>query len=295
MAVYPSFIYYNKSLFDEAGLAYPPHEVGEQYEGKDWTWATVRDLAMKLTVDTNGNDATSADFDPENVDVYGLDAQFTENDARAWSTIFGGSGSVLAADGTTAQWPDNWRTGLKFFYDGIWKDHFIPNQTAVQALAAGNTFQSGRIAMDVVHQWYTCCVYPAEGTPAVTDWDIAVLPVGPDGNITSKLHADTIGILDTTEYPDQAFEALTFLDPVAGAHPDVGRHAGHREPAGRVLQRPRRAVRAARDRLERLDAHARLPGLPQPRGVHAQLPGSGLGEQGPRLQAVDHAGPRRGC
>ncbi len=28
MAVYSSFIYYNKTLFDEAELAYPPHEVG---------------------------------------------------------------------------------------------------------------------------------------------------------------------------------------------------------------------------------------------------------------------------
>jgi multiple sugar transport system substrate-binding protein len=187
MAVYSSFIYYNKALLDEAGVAYPPHEVGAKYEGKDWTWATVRELALKLTVDADGNDATSADFDPEDVVQYGLDAQFTENDARAWSTIFGGSGSVLAADGKTAHWPDNWRQGLQFFYDGIWKDHFVPNQTAVQALADGNTFQSGRIAMDVVHQWYTCCVYPGEGEPAVKDWDIAVLPTGPDGKITSKL------------------------------------------------------------------------------------------------------------
>lgn len=211
MAVYSSFIYYNKTLFDEAELAYPPHDADEQYEGQDWTWDTVRDLAMRLTVDTNGNDATSPDFDPENIVQYGLDAQFTENDARAWSTIFGGSGSVVADDGSTAQWPDNWREGLKFFYDGIWTDHFIPNQTAVQALADGNTFQSGRIAMDVVHQWYTCCIYPAEGDPAVTDWDIAVLPTGPDGNITSKLHADTIGIMSSTENPDAAFEALSFL------------------------------------------------------------------------------------
>jgi multiple sugar transport system substrate-binding protein len=212
MAVYPSFIYYNKTLFAEAGVAEPPHEVGKQYEGQDWTWAAVRALAMKLTVDTNGNDATSAAFDPDNIDIYGFDAQFTENDARAWSTIFGGSGSVLAADGTTAQWPDNWRTGLQFFYDGIWKDHFIPNQTAVQALADGNTFKSGRVAMDVVHQWYTCCILPDEGQEAtVPDWDIAVLPVGPDGNITSKLHADTIGILDSSEHPDEAFAALTFL------------------------------------------------------------------------------------
>jgi multiple sugar transport system substrate-binding protein len=218
MAVYPSFIYYNKTLFDEAELPYPPHEVGAQYEGQDWTWETVRDLAMRLTVDASGNDATSPDFDPDNITQYGLDAQFTENDARAWSTIFGGSGSAVGEDGTTAQWPDNWREGLQYFYDGIWVDHFIPDGTAVQGLADGNTFQSGLIAMDVVHQWYTCCIYPgpAEGeeTPPpapVTDWDIAVLPVGPDGNITSKLHADTIGIMASTEHPEEAFEVLSFL------------------------------------------------------------------------------------
>jgi multiple sugar transport system substrate-binding protein len=211
MAVYSSFFYYNKSLFDEAELAYPPHEIGAQYEGKAWDWATVRDLAMKLTVDDNGNDATSGDFDPSKIVQYGLDAQFTEHDARAWATIFGGSGSAVGDDGKTAQWPDNWRTGLQYMYDGITKDHFIPNETAVQALADGNTFQSGRIAMDVVHQWYTCCVYPGEGDPAVTDWDIAVLPVGPDGNVTSKLHADTIGIMDSTENPEAAFTALTYL------------------------------------------------------------------------------------
>jgi multiple sugar transport system substrate-binding protein len=212
MAVYSSFIYYNKSLFDEAELAYPPHEVGAQYEGQDWTWDTVRELAMKLTVDADGNDATSSAFDPDNVDQFGLDAQFTNNDTRAWSTIFGGSGSVVGEDGTTAQWPDNWRTGLQYFYDGMWKDHFIPTKAAADGINAdGNTFQSGRIAMDVVHQWYTCCIYPTEGDAPVTDWDIAVLPTGPDGNITSKLHADTIGIMDSTADPDAAFEVLSYL------------------------------------------------------------------------------------
>ena len=211
MAVYSSFIYYNKTLFDEAELPYPPHAVGEQYDGQDWTWETVRDLALKLTVDTNGNDATSADFDPENIDVYGLDSQFTGNDARAWATVFGGSGSAVADDGSTAQWPDNWREGLEFFYNGIHEDHIIPDQAAATAMGDGNTFQSGRIAMDVVHQWYTCCIVPATGEPPVTDWDIAVLPVGPDGNITSKLHADTIGIMAATDHPDEAFEALFYL------------------------------------------------------------------------------------
>jgi multiple sugar transport system substrate-binding protein len=208
LGVYPSFFYYNKSLFDEAELPYPPHEVGEEYDGKPWNWDTVRELAMQLTVDANGNDATSPDFDPEAIEQWGLDAQFTENDARAWGTIFGGSGSAVGDDGSTAQWPDNWREGLTYFYDGIWTDHFVPDQTAVQSLADGNTFQSGRVAMDVVHQWYTCCIKPAEGDPLVTDWDIAVLPEGPDGTITSKLHADTIGIMDGTENPEAAVEAI---------------------------------------------------------------------------------------
>jgi multiple sugar transport system substrate-binding protein len=211
MAVYPSFIYYNKNHFKEAGLPEPPHKTGEQYDGKPWNWATVADLAKKLTVDAAGADATSSDFDPANIVQYGLDAQWTENDARAWSTVFGGSGSAVAVDGATAQWPDNWRQGLEYYYDGVWNGHFIPNKAAVDGMAGGNTFQSGQIAMDVVHLWYTCCVYPAEGTPPVTDWDIAVVPEGPDGKTTSKLHADTIGILATTQHPDLAFEVLQFL------------------------------------------------------------------------------------
>jgi multiple sugar transport system substrate-binding protein len=211
MAVYPSFFYYNKDLFKEAGLPEPPHKAGEQYQGKDWTWETVAELARQLTVDAAGNDATSPDFDPENIVQYGLDAQWTENDARAWSTIFGGSGSAVADDGTSAQWPDNWREGLQFYYDGIWTDHFIPAKPAVDGMAGGNSFQSGQVAMDVVHLWYTCCVYPAEGDRPVTDWDIAVLPTGPDGNVTSKLHADTIGILDSSHHPDEAFEVLSYL------------------------------------------------------------------------------------
>jgi multiple sugar transport system substrate-binding protein len=211
MAVYPSFFYYNKTLFDEAELAYPPHAVGDQYDGQDWTWDTVAELAKKLTVDANGNDATSADFDPENVVQWGLDSQWMSNDTRSWSTIYGGAGSVLADDGTTAQWPDNWREGLQFFYDGMWDGHFIPNKAQIDGLGSDNTFQSGKIAMDVVHMWYVCCINPASGEPAVTDWDIAVLPTEPGGEIISKLHADTIGILSATENPDEAFEALQYL------------------------------------------------------------------------------------
>jgi multiple sugar transport system substrate-binding protein len=213
--VYSSFIYYNKSLFQEAGLPEPPHSVGEQYDGKPWTWDTLRELAMKLTVDADGNDATSAEFDKDSTVQFGFDAHMVENDIRAWGTEFGGAGSVVADDGETAQIPDNWRDGLGFWYDAIWADGFIPSKPEVDGITGApdnsNTFQFGVTAMALGHQWYTCCIYPGEGTAAVTDWDIAVLPARASGDVTSKLHADTIGIMATSEHPAEAFQAMTYF------------------------------------------------------------------------------------
>jgi hypothetical protein len=60
-----SVIYYNRDLFDAAGLAYPPHEYGQPYaDGSEWTIDKMEELAMLLTLNAHGNDATSPDFDP---------------------------------------------------------------------------------------------------------------------------------------------------------------------------------------------------------------------------------------
>jgi multiple sugar transport system substrate-binding protein len=207
-AIYPSFIYYNKDLFDEAGLPYPPHKVGEQYQGKAWNWDTLTELAKKLTVDKTGNDATSASFDKSSIDQWGYYMQWT--DPRGWGTQRG-AGSVVGADGKAAI-PDDWVTAWQWTYDGMWKDHFIPTGTENRSdlLGPDNAFQSGRVAMDFVHLWYTCCAWPAEGTPPAPRWDIAVPPAEND-TTTAKLHADTFGIMKATKHPEEAFEVLTYL------------------------------------------------------------------------------------
>ncbi len=175
---YPSFLWYNKKLFDEADLPYPPTKVGDLYEGKPWDMAAVRELGMKLTVDANGNDATSPDFDPANIVQWGFDSQWADNAPTAETALFG-AGSFLADDGKTAQIPDAMRTGIHWFNDGVWKDHFIPNQNQVNGdlLAKGNPFQSGNLAMTEIHTWYSCCVNPAApAEPIVGDdfgWAVA--------------------------------------------------------------------------------------------------------------------------
>ena len=211
-ATYPSFLYYNKDLFDEAGLPYPPAKVGEQYQGKDWDMAAVRELGMKLTVDKDGNDATSADFDPENVVQWGFDVQWADNSPLAETALFGAS-SFLAEDGTTAQIPEPVATGEKWFNDGVWKDHFIPNANQINSdlLDKGNLFESGNLAMNASHSWYTCCINPAPpAAPKVKSFGFAVLP-SHDGKITAKLHADTFSLLKTSKHPDLAFKAMAIL------------------------------------------------------------------------------------
>jgi multiple sugar transport system substrate-binding protein len=211
-AVYPSFIWYDKALFDEAKLPYPPTKVGDLYQGKPWDMEAVRQLGMKLTVDKNGNDATSSSFDPANVVQWGFDMQWADNSPLAESSLFGAS-SFLAADGKTAQVSDQVKAGETWFNNGVWKDHFIPNQNQVNSdlLAKGNEFQSGNLAMDETHTWYSCCVDPAApAKPIVKSFGWAIAPAY-NGTITAKLHADTFALMKSSKHPDLAFKALTAL------------------------------------------------------------------------------------
>lgn len=210
---YPSFLYYNKDLFDQAGLAYPPHKVGEKYKmpdgtEKDWTVDTMAQVAMLLTIDKNGKNATEAGFDPKNVVQFGYQGQWI--DLGDMASLFGAG---HFDDGTgKAQIPDQWRAGLKWYYDGIWKQHFIPTNAYSQSdyFGKGSEFNSGHLAMGLTHLWYTCCV------DGVKNWDAAVVP-SYNGKITATVDVDTFRILKATQHPDEAFEVLSYLlGPASG-------------------------------------------------------------------------------
>ena len=225
-AVFPSYIYFNKDLFDEAGLAYPPQNFGDTYQGKEWNWDTLRDLAKQLTVDDKGNDATSADFRPDNIVQFGFDLQYG-TDPRAMATPFGAN-RLIDNEGR-AQVPSNWLTAWNFFYDGMFKDHWMPNDPYRNSdlFGKGSVFNSGHVAMAYTHLWYTCCIDPVSKGGKVKNWDIAVVP-SYQGVTTAKLHADTFVIMKATPHPDQAFQVYRYLITnkdlldVYGAMPAIG-------------------------------------------------------------------------
>lgn len=207
--VYPAALWYNKDLFDEAGLNYPPHKTGEKYtmpdgSEKEWDVETMSEVARLLTVDSNGKDATQDGFDPANIQQFGFQAQWL--DLRGTLSMFG-AGSLVADDNKTAQIPDNWTAALNWYYDGMWTDHFIPNATysaSDRFKASGGEFDSGHVGMAFTHLWYTCCV---EG---IANWDVAV-PPSYNGVYTSNLHVDTFRIMKGSEHPDEAFRVLQWL------------------------------------------------------------------------------------
>ena len=187
-AVYPSAMFYNRDLFDEAGLDYPPHEWGADYaDGDPWDIAKLEELAMILTVDANGNDANSPDFDPENIVQFGYHTVWSDGLRTDCAALFGAD-HVIDENGK-AYLSDDWRECVRWYYSGIHEKHFIPNQTyeVSDLLANDNTFDSGNLAMTHSHLWYTCCV---EDVP---NWDAAAVP-SYNGELTSKLHADTFRI-----------------------------------------------------------------------------------------------------
>jgi len=208
MANFPAFLYYRPAHFDEAGLEYPPANIGDPYtldgESVEWNIDTLTEVAKRLTVDQSGNDATMDGFDPASVVQFGFVNQWAGAGAARQNVTLFGPGRLVDENGD-ATMPDNWREGWNWYYDAIWTHHFMPNaaQDGSDLLAAGNPFESGNVSMAQSHLWYTCCL-------SGTEWDAAALP-SYNGTVTARLHADTFRILDSTDHPEAAFEVLAYL------------------------------------------------------------------------------------
>jgi multiple sugar transport system substrate-binding protein len=207
--VYPSMLWYKRSFFEEAGLAEPPHKFGDKYllDGTevDWSYDTLRQVAMLLTVDINNKDATDPDFDPTKIEQFGFEPQ---RDVLTGMGAFWGAGSLVGPDGKTVVVPKAWADGWKFVYDGIWKDHFIMTEAQFASDKFGGNdqaFFSGRVAMSENFLWATWGI-----TGAGDDWDVAAIP-SHNGVITAPLNADTFSIVKKSTHQDAAFAAMVYL------------------------------------------------------------------------------------
>jgi multiple sugar transport system substrate-binding protein len=209
-AVYPSILYYNQALFDEAGLKYPPTKFGDKYSlnGKDvdWDYTTIGQVASLLTVDKNGNDATDASFDSKNIVQYGMNFQWAA--MRLILTDLEPS-AFYDASTNKVQISDDWKKAINWVHDGLWKSHFISGATAeASTLLQPSAFDSGKLGMAITPLWYTCCMTDTAGK---LKWNIGVVPLSLDGKPHVAADADTFRVFKTTKDQTATFKVLSYL------------------------------------------------------------------------------------
>jgi multiple sugar transport system substrate-binding protein len=206
LGLYPSFVFYNKDLFDAAGLDYPTHDYGDT----SWTMDALREMAMKLTLDANGNDATSPDFDPENIAQWGYDDSWASGREllAVWDAPNVGRPTTDDYRTATAN-AEEWVYGMQWLSDGIWEDHFIPDYGGQEAYYAvgGDPFGGGMVAMFHSHTWF----FPEGLVDLTFEYDIGAMPYNNKGTRVAPIHADNFTIPDAAENKEAAWEVMKWL------------------------------------------------------------------------------------
>lgn len=180
-------VYYNKKLFDEAGLPYPTD---------DWDVNDLLEKARKLTrLDGDGR-----------VIQYGFYAWAWQNFVYA----FGGSlvDDVRSPSRSTLDSRESIE-GLQFYIDLINKYKVHPSSTAMTNLAMGvqGMFMTDRLAMFSSGIWETPGLRKIKGS----SWDIVMFPKGPKGIRGFGTGGSGYCILKETNHPKEAFEVIKAL------------------------------------------------------------------------------------
>ncbi|PAD92395.1 ABC transporter substrate-binding protein [Shouchella clausii] len=193
-----SFLYYNRDLFDAAGIEPPPTD----WEDKSWDWEAMIEAAKAIT----NNDL------PPTQRVYGI---LNDNSPNRDAWMFGGdlfaqetyeTGELVEPTVTTN--PRNYEA-IQARYDLINEHEVMPPQSEVAALAQlSDPFLSGRVGMVMKGGWGT-----RQYANTDLNWGLAAYPyTNEDRQI--PLYVDPWSIGEGSKHPEEAWEFLKFLmDP----------------------------------------------------------------------------------
>lgn len=173
-------LYYNKDLFDKAGLAYPT---------ADWSWQDAVDAGKQLNDPANG--------------VWGLYSgiqfwEFYKKAAQNNCKFFNEDKTeVLINSPECVQ-------ALETMVNMVKEDKVVPSSAEMGGLSDGDLFTQGKLAMDVTGIWMFSAYKEAP-----FQWDITVEP----GMATKASHffANAASVFAATKHPQEAYEWVKFF------------------------------------------------------------------------------------
>lgn len=188
--------YYNREMFDEAGVDYPPASA----DGA-WTWDEFVATAKKLTLDQNGLHPDDPGFDANNIVQYGCYVNTLAWQLEVWC-LSNGSG-FYSADGSTVTIADPAATeALQKIADLYLVDHVAPEPTSF-SLTVDQALATKQVAMFTDGAWDvgTCLGAAKE---AGLDYGVGVLPKM-EKAVTICTGGPNV-VFSTTKHPAEAME-----------------------------------------------------------------------------------------
>ena len=156
----PVCLWYNKTLFDQAGVPYPT---------RDWTQEDVLAAAQKLTKDLNGDGIP---------DIWGF---FTNN--NHWNRypcwIWQRGGAFTDPEITRATLDDPITVGgIRWLTDLALKYRVMPSTLVMGTFNSSNLFISGRLAMNTETRYFMPAFFQEKNRDKVKSfaWDVCELP-----------------------------------------------------------------------------------------------------------------------
>lgn len=187
-------VYYNRALFDEAGVPYPPN---------DWTREEFLDAARALTRDLDGDGAT---------DQYGVGIEASI--FRLAPFIWQDGGDIVddpeAPTRLTLDSPEALAT-FQWFVDLQVKEKVVPDAVAEEVEGSEDRFLNGRLAM----YFNSRRGVPTYRTITSFEWDVAPLPRGKESAATI-LHSDGYCMANATGNKDAAWAFIEFANSLEG-------------------------------------------------------------------------------
>jgi multiple sugar transport system substrate-binding protein len=186
-------VYYNKNLFDQAGVAYPK---------ADWNWDDFLATAKALTKDTDGDGVA---------DQHGLGTEASIFRVAPFIWQNGGdlvdnptAPTKLALDTPAA------KQAIQWFADLQAKHHVAPDRTQEQAEASESRFQNGRLGMFLNSRRGV----PTYRTITGFDWDVAPLPQGQQR--AGILHSDAYCMPSVSKQKAATWAFIEFANSAEG-------------------------------------------------------------------------------
>jgi multiple sugar transport system substrate-binding protein len=178
-------LFYNKDMFDAAGVDYPT---------ADWTYDDMLAAAKKLTLDTD-NDGK--------VDQYGLWSDTWDMELLWSEAIWAYGGEIISDDHTKTLIGEGGARDAWAYIDSLYKEGVMPTPTTSGEFGL-DLFQSGMAAMTTIGHW----AVPGYVQSGI-NFDVAPMPKGPAGQATSVNSAGFV-ISKDSKHADAAFEFIKF-------------------------------------------------------------------------------------